>query len=318
MGFGNAALRHAPARHRVSRCSVNAGTSATSRRTQDRRRCGFDRLPRRASPAGVDHLGREAEDRRLSVHHNRAQPRCRVGGEHTFTVADVPGLIPVPSEGRGLGLDFPAHRTVRSWCMGGLRHAGARSRSAVRYRRARGGASRLSADTAGRFDFGDLADRPRAVVLNKIDVPDARELAEFVRADIAERGWPIFEVSAVSREGLRELIFARGRWSPHTKRSVPPGAQAPGDPADRGERERLHRRSRSGNPGGLSCGATRPERWVAQTDFVNDEAVGYLGDRLARLGVEAELLRLGAKPGCAVTIGDMTFDWEPQTPAGWM
>jgi GTPase len=61
---------------------------------------------------------------------------------------------------------------------------------------------------------------------------------------------------------------------------------------------------------------TRPERWVAQTSFDNDEAVGYLGDRLARLGVEDELLKLGAKAGCAVTIGDVTFDWEPQTPAG--
>ena len=61
---------------------------------------------------------------------------------------------------------------------------------------------------------------------------------------------------------------------------------------------------------------TRPQRWVAQTNFDNDEAVGYLGDRLARLGVEDQLLKLGARPGCAVTIGDMTFDWEPQTPAG--
>ncbi|MGV0802356.1 Obg family GTPase CgtA, partial [Mycolicibacterium elephantis] len=60
----------------------------------------------------------------------------------------------------------------------------------------------------------------------------------------------------------------------------------------------------------------RPERWVTQTNFDNDEAVGYLADRLARLGVEEELLRLGARPGCAVTIGDVTFDWEPQTPAG--
>ena len=51
-------------------------------------------------------------------------------------------------------------------------------------------------------------------------------------------------------------------------------------------------------------------------NFDNDEAVGYLGDRLARLGVEDKLLKLGARPGCAVTIGDMTFDWEPQTPAG--
>ena len=60
----------------------------------------------------------------------------------------------------------------------------------------------------GDSTLGDLADRPRAVVLNKIDVPEARELADFVRAEIAGRGWPVFEVSTVSREGLRELTFA--------------------------------------------------------------------------------------------------------------
>ncbi len=60
---------------------------------------------------------------------------------------------------------------------------------------------------------------------------------------------------------------------------------------------------------GPSAGSPRPS-------FDNDEAVGYLGDRLARLGVEDELVRLGARPGCAVTIGDVTFDWEPQTPSG--
>src|SRR5262249_59647878 len=68
--------------------------------------------------------------------------------------------------------------------------------------------------------------------------------------------------------------------------------------------------------GGFVVTGVRPERWVRQTNFDNDEAVGYLADRLARLGVEEELLRLGAQPGCAVTIGEMTFDWEPQTPAG--
>ena len=34
----------------------------------------------------------------------------------------------------------------------------------------------------------------------------------------------------------------------------------------------------------------KPERWVRQTDFSNDEAVGFLADRLNRLGVEARLL----------------------------
>jgi GTP-binding protein len=69
-------------------------------------------------------------------------------------------------------------------------------------------------------------------------------------------------------------------------------------------------------PGGFVVRGARPERWIQQTSFDNDEAIGYLGDRLARLGVEDALAKAGAEPGCPVTIGDVTFDWEPNTPAG--
>ncbi|MGN6503205.1 MAG: Obg family GTPase CgtA, partial [Pseudolysinimonas sp.] len=58
----------------------------------------------------------------------------------------------------------------------------------------------------------------------------------------------------------------------------------------------------------------KPERWVQQTDFENDEAVGFLADRLAKLGVEDELFKAGAVPGSAVMIGagdGIVFDWEP-------
>jgi GTP-binding protein len=58
----------------------------------------------------------------------------------------------------------------------------------------------------------------------------------------------------------------------------------------------------------------KPQRWVQQTDFTNDEAVGYLGDRLAKLGVEDALFAAGARPGSAVVIGPgdgVVFDWEP-------
>jgi GTP-binding protein len=64
----------------------------------------------------------------------------------------------------------------------------------------------------------------------------------------------------------------------------------------------------------------RPARWVRQTDFANDEAVGFLADRLARLGVEDELLKKGAQPGATVVIGDrdnaVVFDWRPSVSAG--
>jgi GTP-binding protein len=58
----------------------------------------------------------------------------------------------------------------------------------------------------------------------------------------------------------------------------------------------------------------KPERWVQQTDFENEEAVGFLADRLAKLGIENELFKVGAVAGSTVLIGKghgMEFDWEP-------
>ena len=68
--------------------------------------------------------------------------------------------------------------------------------------------------------------------------------------------------------------------------------------------------------GGFVVRGRKPERWVRQTQFDNDEAVGYLADRLARLGVEDELARLGAEPGASVTIGDYVFDFAAHRRAG--
>lgn len=239
-------------------------------------------------------------------------------GDHTFTVADVPGLIPGASEGRGLGLDFLRHIERCAVLVHVVDCAtlepGRDPVSDIEALEAEIAAytPTLQGDTT----LGDLAERPRAVVLNKIDVPDARELAEFVREDIDRRfGWPTFEVSTVTREGLRPLTFAL--WDMVAAYRAAQPEVVPRRPVIRPVP--VDETAFSVEPdgeGGFVVRGTRPQRWVAQTNFENDEAVGYLGDRLARLGVEDELLKLGARPGCAVTIGDMTFDWEPQTPAG--
>jgi GTP-binding protein len=239
-------------------------------------------------------------------------------GEHTFTVADVPGLIPGASQGRGLGLDFLRHVERCAVLVHVVDCAtlepGRDPISDIEVLEAE--LASYTPTLQGDSTLGDLAERPRAVVLNKIDVPEARELADFVRDEVARRfGWPVFEVSTVSREGLRPLTFAL--WDMvRTYRDAQP-AIVPRRPVIRPIPV-----DESGftvgpdGQGGFVVRGTRPERWIGQTDFDNDEAVGYLGDRLARLGVEDELLRLGARPGCTVTIADMTFDWEPQTPAG--
>lgn len=239
-------------------------------------------------------------------------------GEHTFTVADVPGLIPGASEGRGLGLDFLRHIERCAVLVHVVDCAtlepGRDPISDIEALEAE-----LAAYTPtlqGDSTLGDLAERPRAVVLNKIDVPDARELAEFVREDIAQRfGWPTFAVSTATREGLRPLIFAL--WEMVSAyRDAQPAVVARRPVIRPVPVDETGFTVEPDGHGGFVVHGVRPQRWVSQTDFDNDEAVGYLADRLARLGVEDELLRLGARPGCAVTIGDMTFDWEPQTLAG--
>lgn len=239
-------------------------------------------------------------------------------GDNTFTTADVPGLIPGASAGRGLGLDFLRH-IERCAVLVHIVDCATAEPGRDPLSDIEAIEAELAAYTPtmqGDSVLGDLVDRPRAVVLNKIDVPEAREMAEFVRDDIvAERGWPVFLVSTVSREGLRPLVFALAEMVTAYRAAQP-------EPVARRPVIRPIRAGETGfsvepdGDGGFVVRGSRPERWVHQTNFDNDEAVGYLGDRLARLGVEDELLRLGATPGCAVTIGEMTFDWEPATPAG--
>jgi GTPase len=236
-------------------------------------------------------------------------------GEQTFTVADVPGLIPGASEGRGLGLDFLRHIERCSVLVHVV--------DCATYEPGRDPVSDVHAleDELARYTpalGGELADRPRLIALNKVDVPDAAEMADLVKADLEERyGWPVFAISTASRSGLRELAFAMAEQV-RAHRAAQPTP----------EPTRIVLRPQAVDdsgftiepdpdlPGGFIVRGARPERWIRQTAFENDEAVGYLADRLARLGVEDALANAGAEPGCPVTIGDVTFDWEPSTPSG--
>jgi GTPase len=231
-------------------------------------------------------------------------------GDTRFTVADVPGLIPGASQGKGLGLEFLRHVERCDALVHVI--------DCATLEPDRDPLSDLDAIEAELAEYGGLADRPRLVALNKIDVPEARELAEMVRADLEQRGLRVFEVSAASREGLRPLTFAMAEVV-QAARAAAPDLSA----------ERIVLRPTAVDDSGFLVTeeegryvvrGTKPTRWVRQTDFTNDEAVGYLADRLARLGVEDALLAAGAEAGDEVVIGEgeqaVIFDWEPAMKAG--
>lgn len=231
-------------------------------------------------------------------------------GSTRYTIADVPGLIPGASQGKGLGLEFLRH-VERCEVM-------AHVLDCATLDPGRDPLSDLDAIEHELAQYGGLADRPRLVVLNKVDVPEARELAELVTESLEERGLPVHVVSAVSHEGLRALSFAMAEQVA-AARAARPAPQAtrivlrPVAVDDTGFT--VVRESE-----GFRVRGERPERWVRQTDFSNDEAVGYLADRLARLGVEGALVAAGATPGATVYIGthdnSVVFDWEPTIGAG--
>lgn len=230
-------------------------------------------------------------------------------GEVVYTLADVPGLIPGASQGKGLGLDFLRHVERCSVIVHVLDCATLEPN--------RDPITDLDIIESELRQYGGLDDRPRIVALNKIDVPEARDLADMVKPMIEERGYPVFEISAVSREGLRPLSFAIAERV-KAKRAVEEAVEVPRiviTPKAVDE---------SGftvvkEPDGFRVRGQRPERWIRQTDFGNDEAVGYLADRLARLGVEEELMKAGAMPGSTVMIGPdenaVVFDWFPAVGA---
>ncbi len=231
-------------------------------------------------------------------------------GEVTYTVADVPGLIEGASQGRGLGHDFLRHIERCAALLHVI--------DCATLEPGRDPLSDLDVMERELREYGGLEDRPRLVALNKIDVPEARELAEMVRPELEERGFQVFEISAASREGLRELTFAMGTLvaGSRTEKSDVAATRIVLRPVGETDDEFTIRQV----DGAWHVRGEKPQRWIKQTDFGNDEAVGYLADRLNRLGVEQKLIELGAQIGDDVVIGDddnaVVFEFDPQVQAG--
>lgn len=232
-------------------------------------------------------------------------------GSTVYTVADVPGLIPGASQGKGLGLEFLRHVERCSVLVHVLDTATLESD--------RDPLTDLDIIEEELKEYGGLDNRPRIVVLNKVDIPDGQDLADLVRPDLEARGYRVFEVSAIAHKGLKELSFGLAELVSEARAAKP-----------KEEATRIVIRPKAVDDSGFTVTleddgiyrvrGEKPERWVRQTDFSNDEAVGYLADRLSRLGVEDGLMKAGARSGDGVAIGPeenaVVFDWEPTMMAG--
>ena len=237
-----------------------------------------------------------------------------MAGETRYTIADVPGLIEGASAGKGLGLEFLRHVERCSALLHVI--------DCATMEPGRDPISDLEVIlkelAAYEVPAGQtpLIDRPQLVALNKIDIPDAAELAEFVKAEFESRGYPVFLISSATHAGLKELNFALAQVVLEERKThiAESSKRISLLPKKKEETNFEISVEEIGEQQVFRITGSKPERWVAQTMFGNAEAVGYLSERLQKIGVEEALYKRGARRGSTVIIGSgngVVFDWDP-------
>ncbi|MCL2756538.1 MAG: GTPase ObgE [Coriobacteriia bacterium] len=242
--------------------------------------------------------------------------------DHSFVVADIPGLIEGAADGKGLGHEFLRHIERTALIMHVLDASGSyEGRDPIQdYEQINTELSRYSED---------LARRPQIIVINKIDIPEARDQVQRISdylQDIALSAVGgneydprleiplVFAVSAITGEGMDALIAATAQEVHKLRES----AREAYNKYAMYDKVWEHRRAQRDNAftvtnlGGkvFQVEGKAVERMVIQTEWENEEAIAYLQHRLERMGVEKALIQAGARTGDEIRIVGRSFAFE--------
>jgi GTP-binding protein len=209
----------------------------------------------------------------------------------SFVVADIPGLVPGASKGKGLGHRFLRH-VSRAAVLVFLVDTTAQEREPV-------DDVEILKKELDAFD-PELSTRPDLIVATKIDA--GRDVLPRVLGLYPDA----LAVSAVTGEGINELVgrLVKEVAESRSARRTPTGYVRH---VTREDPIRIEHEN-----GAWRVRGRRPERAVATTNMDNEEAVARLQRTLLKMGVEKALQEAGARMGEEVRIGDTAFDFEPE------
>lgn len=134
-----------------------------------------------------------------TLHPNLGVVDCGYG--ESFVVADIPGLIEGAAEGAGLGMQFLRHLSRTQLLLHVVDIAPLEGDDVVQT---------IQAIEAELQKYSsELADKPRWLVLNKCDLLDEQTLNERANEVLSALNWqgPVFQISAVTKQGVQDLIF---------------------------------------------------------------------------------------------------------------
>jgi len=225
------------------------------------------------------------------------------GDEFSFVLADIPGLIEGAAQGVGLGHEF-------------LRHV-QRTRLLIHML---DGAS-FERDPWQDFEAINrelreydehLATRPQIIALNKIDLPEAQERWPALKAQAEAAGYPAFAISAVTHQGVDELIQFTARRLEEIQREEAEQAAAQSIPDMEGTVLRPQPEDAftvTKEQGVYVVRGKRVERTVSMTNQESEESMDRLQVTLAKMSVTRALEDAGVKVGDRVRFGKVELYW---------
>lgn len=221
-----------------------------------------------------------------------------MGEEHSFVIADIPGLIEGAHEGVGLGHDFLRHVERTKIILHVVDASGIEGRDPIE--------DYYKINKELKLYNERLAKRPQIIAANKMDLPEAKE--NYVRLqELAQKeGVEIFPVSAATNEGLKEMIT---RVSQVLDEYVPEPEASDELKVYEAKEDDEITVSRDVT-GDFVLQGKSLEKLVAMTNFENDEALRRFQHIWRLKGIEALLKSHGVKEGDTVHIGAMEFEYK--------
>ncbi len=215
--------------------------------------------------------------------------------DHEFVMADIPGLIEGAADGAGLGHQF-------------LRHV---ERTRLLVHLLDGSSLDPLADYAAinaelaRYSER-LAAKPQLVVINKIDLPEARARVAETRAAL---GLPqALAISGATGEHVQDLLWAIVQ----RLQELPPEPEPEEVPVLRplDEREDTGYAVAKLDEGVYRLSGQEIERIAAMTNWDSDESLERLWRIMVARGIAAALAEAGVSLGDTVLIGDYELEWQ--------
>ena len=224
-----------------------------------------------------------------------------VKGENgnSFVIADIPGIIEGASEGTGLGLQFLRHVERTRLLLHFLDVSGAEGRNPVED-------FHIINKELKKYSE-KLATRKQVIVANKIDIMQEDSLYKQVEQMATENGLELFKISAVTGEGIKELIQRVGVLLKELPKEELLESTEERVVYTLKEEEEDFKIEVIDKEYVISGPAV--ERLMGRVNIQDNESMYYFQKQLTELGIEAKLKAMGIQEGDSVKILDWEFEW---------